>query len=80
MPMSKIAVTIDSTLLCEIDLLVTEKAFPNRSRAVQTALQDFLRRKKQNRLATECAKLDPQAEQALAEEGMAQELVLWPAY
>ena len=28
----------------------------------------------------ECAKLDPRAEQALAEEGMAQELAQWPEY
>ena len=28
----------------------------------------------------ECAKLDPREEQALAEEGMAQELAQWPAY
>lgn len=80
MAMSKIAVTIDNQLLREIDLLVTEKAFPNRSRAVQTALHELLRQKKQSRLAAECAKLDPHAEQALAEEGMAEDLGSWPAY
>ena len=32
------------------------------------------------RLARESAKLDPHAEQSLAEEGMQQELASWPEY
>jgi metal-responsive CopG/Arc/MetJ family transcriptional regulator len=76
----KVAVTIDSDLLQQIDWLVAEKIFPNRSRAVQDALQELVRRQKRNRLARECAKLDPAVEQALAEEGMQEELALWPEY
>lgn len=34
----------------------------------------------QNRLAIECAKLDPTEEQALAEEGMELELEEWSEY
>jgi len=34
----------------------------------------------QSRLAQECAKLDPEFEQALAEEGMTTELAEWPEY
>lgn len=76
----KVAVTIDSDLLQQIDWLVAQKIFPNRSRAVQDALQELVRQQKRNRLARECAKLDPTVEQALAEEGMYEELAAWPEY
>ncbi|MDR2212635.1 MAG: hypothetical protein LBE21_03285 [Pseudomonadales bacterium] len=33
-----------------------------------------------NRLAAECAKLDPAFEQAMAEEGLRGELAAWPKY
>jgi hypothetical protein len=33
-----------------------------------------------SRLAEECAKLDPQVEQAMAEEGMVQDVATWPDY
>ncbi|MCK6626026.1 MAG: ribbon-helix-helix domain-containing protein [Anaerolineae bacterium] len=80
MSTTKVAITIDQTLLAEIDRLVEQKVFPNRSKAVQEAVQDKLARLRRSRLARECAKLDPQAEQALAEEGMDQELAGWPEY
>jgi len=80
MSTTKVAITIDQTLLAEIDRLVEQKVFPNRSKAVQEAVQDKLARLRRSRLARECAKLDPQAEQTLAEEGMDQELAGWPEY
>jgi Arc/MetJ-type ribon-helix-helix transcriptional regulator len=54
--------------------------FSNRSRAIQAAVQEKLERLERNRLAEECAKLEPHAEQALAEEGMSEELSAWPKY
>lgn len=80
MPTTKVAVTIDSDLLAEVDQLVAEHVFPNRSKAIQEALQDKLTRLRRSRLARESAKLDPCAEQAMAEEGMDQELATWPEY
>lgn len=80
MTTTKVAVTIDSDLLAEVDQLVAEHVFPNRSKAIQEALQDKLTRLRRSRLAHESAKLDPHAEQALAEEGMEQELATWPEY
>ena len=76
----KIAVTIDKSLLAELDELVERKRFANRSRAVQEAVRDKLERLKRSRLARECAKLDPKAEQALADEGLAADLDQWPEY
>lgn len=77
---AKVAVTIDSTLLNQLDRLIAQRVFPNRSQAVQEALQDKLARVNRTRLAAECAKLERDAEQALAEEGMDQELDHWPEY
>jgi len=77
---AKIAVTIDQELLTRLDRLVKERRFPNRSRAVQEALKDKLARLEQSRLAVECAKLDPEFEQHLADEGMAEDMDQWPAY
>jgi metal-responsive CopG/Arc/MetJ family transcriptional regulator len=80
MATTKVAVTIDSDLLAELDQLVMAQIFPSRSRAIQEALEDKLARMRRSRLAIECAKLDPQVEQTLAEEGMEYELTTWPEY
>lgn len=80
MAVTKVAVTIDSSVLAELDALVTQHVFPNRSRAIQAAVEEKLARLRRTRLARECAKLNPIAEQEYAEEGMDQELALWPEY
>ena len=80
MTTTKVAVTIDSELLAQLDQLVAQHVFPNRSKAIQEALQDKLTRMRRSRLARESAKLDPRLEQSLAEEGMDQELAAWPEY
>ena len=77
---AKIAITIDEETLGAIDRLVSEHRVPNRSQAIQAALDEKLSRLAHSRLAQECAKLDPGLEQALAEEGMGGELAEWPEY
>lgn len=74
-----IAITIDSNILMRVDGLVAKKVFPNRSRAVQTAVAEKLERMQCGRLAAECAKLDPAFETALAE-GPSTERDRWPEY
>ena len=76
----KIAITHDSGTLERVDDLVAREVYPNRSRAIQAALEEKLSRMQRRRLASECAKLDLKAEQAMAEEGLGQELDSWPAY
>ena len=80
MSTTKIAITIDEETLNLLDQLVREKKFPNRSRAIQDAVEEKLSRMKKSRLAKECAKLDPEYEKALAEEGLSEELSEWPEY
>jgi Arc/MetJ-type ribon-helix-helix transcriptional regulator len=76
----KIAVTIREELIAEIDRLVSESQFPNRSRAVQSAIEEKLARLDRGRLARECAKLDPKFEKALADQGLLTPGDEWPEY
>ena len=80
MAAQKVAITIDRQLLIELDGLVADKRFANRSQAIQVAVQEKLARMRRTRLARECAKLDPAFEQALADEGLSGELTEWPEY
>ena len=77
---SKVAISIETAILEQLDRLVRNKVFPSRSRAIQEAIEEKLFWLKRIRLAEECAKLDPAAEQAMAEEGLAEELNQWPEY
>ena len=76
---AKIAITVDEQALAEIDRLVQEGVFPNRSKAIEEAVQERIARFRHSRLARECAKLDKAEEQALAEERYVAE-VEWPEY
>jgi metal-responsive CopG/Arc/MetJ family transcriptional regulator len=80
MAASKIAITIDDKILKQIDVLVKSKYFPNRSKAIQDAVAEKLARLEKSRLAQECAKLNPDFEQSLAEEGFSVEIEECPEY
>ena len=80
MSVAKITISIDEHLLHRLDVLVQSRVFPNRSQAVQSAVQEKIARLGMTRLAQECAKLDPQEEQALADAGLAAEAAQWPPY
>jgi metal-responsive CopG/Arc/MetJ family transcriptional regulator len=78
MATAKVAITLEETLLHELDGLVEKRVFTNRSKAIQEAIEDKLSRIKKTRLAAECAKLDPKVERDMSEEGMG--LDDWPNY
>jgi metal-responsive CopG/Arc/MetJ family transcriptional regulator len=80
MPKAKIAITLEAELLREVDALVRQRRFANRSQAVEMAVRSTLDRLKRTRLAEACNQLDPDEERALAEEGIAGELAEWPEY
>jgi Arc/MetJ-type ribon-helix-helix transcriptional regulator len=79
MSTTKVAVSLETKTLKEIDRLVREGRFPSRSRAIQTALAEMTARHKHRRLIQELAKLDPKEEQELAEEFFTGE-ASWPEY
>jgi metal-responsive CopG/Arc/MetJ family transcriptional regulator len=80
MPKTKVALTLDSGLLEQVDDLVQRKRFRNRSQAVETALADKLHRLARTRLAREAAKLNPREEKRLAEDSLVDALESWPEY
>jgi Arc/MetJ-type ribon-helix-helix transcriptional regulator len=77
---TKLAVTLDAALVLELDHLVSKHRFANRSQAIEVAVAEKLGRLAGTRLARECAKLDPNEERALAEEGLAGSRETWPEY
>ena len=80
MAKTKLAVTMDADLVGELDNLVEERQFPNRSQAIEVAVAEKIERLAKVRLARECAKLNPKEERALAEEGLAGSRDTWPEY
>jgi metal-responsive CopG/Arc/MetJ family transcriptional regulator len=80
MSTTKVAITLDEKTLNRLDQLVKDRVFPNRSKAIQKAVEEKLERVDRSRLTRECAKLDPTFEKAMAEEGMSEELGQWPEY
>ena len=80
MPKTKIAVTLEADLLDQVDALVRQQRFPNRSQAIEAAVAEQLVRLRRTRLAEACAMLDPAEEKALAEEGIGSDLTDWPEY
>ena len=77
---TKIAISLDVKFIKQLNQLVSEKVFQNRSQAVQEAIKEKLQRIKCSRLAKECSRLDPKFEKAMAEEGLTEDLNEWPEY
>jgi metal-responsive CopG/Arc/MetJ family transcriptional regulator len=76
----KIGITIQAHLLDRLDRLVKAGIFPNRSKALQEAVEEKLARFDRGRLARECAKLNKRLERSIAEEGLSGEMGEWPEY
>ncbi|MBU2514689.1 ribbon-helix-helix domain-containing protein [bacterium] len=80
MSVAKITISMEQQLLEKIDQMVKNKAFGNRSQAIQSAVKDKINKLEHTRLAKECAKLDMKYEQDFADEGLIMELDEWPEY
>ena len=80
MKTAKVAISLNQKTLGRVDRLVKHKVFPSRSAAIQSALELELDRRERNRLAEECAKLDPEAEAKMADENLSADLDQWPEY
>lgn len=79
MSSAKVAISLDPEALKQVDQLVEGGVFPSRSKLIQDAVAEKLQRLRRVRLAQECAKLQPLAEQAAAEERFRGEAE-WPEY
>ena len=74
----KIAVTLDQRTVADLDRWVQEGKYPNRSRALQSAVNLLSEREKRTRLVRELAKIDPVEEKQLAEQDLGDRA--WPEY
>ena len=74
----KIAVTLDQKTVGDLDRWVREGRYPNRSRALQSAVDLLSEREKRTRLSRELTKIDPHEERELAEQGLGDRA--WPEY
>ena len=75
---AKIAVTLEQKTVADLDRWVREGRYPNRSRALQSAVDMLSEREKRSRLARELAKLSPVEEKRMAEEGLGD--CSWPEF
>ena len=72
----KIAVILNPATVADLDRWIREGRYPNRSRALQSAVDLLAEREKRTRLARELNKLDRAEERRFAEEGLGDES--WP--
>lgn len=79
MKRTKLAISLDAATVDTLDRLAKEQ-LTSRSQLVAVAISEKAKRSNRNRLARECAKLDPQFEKALAEEGFSADVAQWPEY
>jgi len=77
---AKIAITLDEKIVDRIDRLVRQRTFSNRSQAIEQAIEEKLSRLDRSRLAREAAKLDPEFEKKLSEEGLEKDNAEWPEF
>lgn len=80
MPKTKVAVSVETELLGELDALVEAGRFPSRSFAIEVAVAAELRRMRRTRLAEACRALDVDEERALADAGLVADAADWPEY
>jgi len=66
----KVAVTLEKRTVGDLDRWVREGKYPNRSRALQAAVNLLTERERRTRLARELSKLNRQEERQMAEEGI----------
>ena len=69
----KIVVTLNQKTIADLDQWISEGKYPNRSLALQSAVNLLFKDDKQTRLARELSHLDPAEEKRLAERGIGSE-------
>ena len=81
-PMGKsmITITLDDAVLETLDRLVEDSVYPDRDLAIQDALEYKLKVMDKSAFKRELAKMDPEFEQRMADEGLAADLEEWPEY
>ena len=79
MNVAKIAISIEPSLLKQVDALVSRKLIRSRSEMYKVAVSEQIARLDDDALSRG-SKLDPAEEQTFAEKGLFTDLTEWPAY
>ena len=72
--------TISPLVLNRLDTWVKSKHYASRSEAIEQVVEAQLRYLERTRLAVQCALLDVDEEQAMADMGLAADTATWPAF
>lgn len=80
MSTTKVAISMDETLLHWLDRLVKTRSFRSRSQVVQEAVSEKISRMDKSAPARGCVKLDRKSEQVMTDEGLATEIPAWLKY
>jgi metal-responsive CopG/Arc/MetJ family transcriptional regulator len=75
---TEVVILIDKPLLQQLDRLVKSRSFRSRSHIVQEAVAEKTSRMDSGALEREFAKLDPESEQEMADEGLVTEISVRP--
>ena len=77
---SKLAITINSVVPSRLDRLIQNKLYASRSEVNAKAVEAQMQRLEYTRLSEQCALLDVDEEQAMADVGLAADAAVWPAF
>ena len=77
---SKIAITVSPLVLNRLDAWVQNEHYATRSKTIEQAVEAQLQRLERTRLSDECALLDADEEQAMADVGLVLYTAAWPAF
>ena len=80
MTKAKIAITVSPHVLSRLDAWVQSEHYASRSEAIEQAVEAQLQRLERTRLAAQCALLNVDEEQAMADMGLAADATTWPAF
>ena len=77
---SKITITVSPLVLNRLDAWVLNEHYASRSEAIEQAVEAQLQRLERTRFSEQCALLDVDEEQAMADTGLALDAAAWPAF
>ena len=80
MPTKKITITLEENTVDDIDKLVKVNKYKSRSKAIQMAIEEYLKMAEKQKLYDQIDKLDEEEEMKVAEETMEAVNEIWDEY
>jgi metal-responsive CopG/Arc/MetJ family transcriptional regulator len=80
MPTQKLTITLEKNTVDDIDKLVKVNKYKSRSKAIQRAIEEYLKLIEKQKLYAEIDKLDEAEEMKVAEESMEAVNEIWDEY